>query len=70
MQQPGLTLESVTGVGPLILDRALARRLRQTAATAGRESSHDADGSIAAWVWSGSNGTPHRYRIHLSVKGL
>ncbi|MFE4696829.1 hypothetical protein ACFRIC_07005 [Streptomyces sp. NPDC056738] len=58
-------------MGPLILDRALARRLRHTVAMAGRESSHDADGSIAAWVvWSGSNGTPIRHRIYLSAKGL
>jgi hypothetical protein len=51
---------------PLILDRVLSRRLRQLAAAVGRESGHDVDGSIAAWVWSDGNWSPHRYRVYLS----
>ncbi|MER5385956.1 hypothetical protein ABT040_37885 [Streptomyces sp. NPDC002688] len=62
----GTALPPAHGVRPLILDRVLARRLRQIAAAVGRESGHDADGSIAAWVWSDSNWTPHRYRVYLS----
>ncbi|MFD5518664.1 hypothetical protein [Streptomyces sp. NPDC127066] len=62
----GLALEPVHGVRPLILDRVLARRLRQMAAAVGRESGHDVDGSIAGWVWSDGNWTPHRYQVYLS----
>ncbi|MFD5519595.1 hypothetical protein [Streptomyces sp. NPDC127066] len=62
----GLALPPAHGVRPLILDRVLARRLRQIAAAVGRESGHDPDGSIAAWVWSDGNWTPHRYRVYLS----
>ncbi|MGW4102407.1 8-oxoguanine DNA glycosylase OGG fold protein [Streptomyces sp. NPDC004976] len=54
------------GPRPLILDRELSRRLRQLAAAVGRESGHDVDGSIAAWVWSDGNWSPHRYRVYLS----
>ncbi|MFC9467737.1 8-oxoguanine DNA glycosylase OGG fold protein [Streptomyces coelicoflavus] len=54
------------GPRPLILDRKLSRRLRQLAAAVGRESSHDVDGSIAAWVWSDGNLSPHRYWVYLS----
>lgn len=62
----GLALEPVHGVRPLILDSVLARRLRQMAAAVGRESGHDPDGCIAAWVWSDNNWTPHRYQVYLS----
>ncbi|WP_405914510.1 hypothetical protein [Streptomyces sp. NBC_00728] len=62
----GLALKPAHGMRPLILDRVLARRLRQMAAAVGRESGHDTDGSIAAWVWSDSNWTPHRYQVYLS----
>ncbi|MFF8431685.1 hypothetical protein ACF07Y_42460 [Streptomyces sp. NPDC016566] len=62
----GLALEPVPGMRPLILDQVLARRLRQMAAAVGRESGHDPDGSIAAWVWSDGNWTPHRYRVYIS----
>ncbi|MFF6836898.1 hypothetical protein ACFY84_34675 [Streptomyces sp. NPDC012438] len=62
----GTTVPPAHGPRPLILDRILARRLRQIAAAVGRESGHDPDGSIATWVWSDSNWTPHRYRIYLS----
>ncbi|MGW3820516.1 8-oxoguanine DNA glycosylase OGG fold protein [Streptomyces sp. NPDC005046] len=31
-----------------------------------RESGHDVDGSVAAWVWSDSEWTPHRYQVYLS----
>jgi hypothetical protein len=51
---------------PLILDRVLSRRLRRLAAAVGLESGHDVDGSIAAWVWSDGNWSPHRYRVYLS----
>ncbi|MFI1443271.1 8-oxoguanine DNA glycosylase OGG fold protein [Streptomyces fructofermentans] len=36
------------------------------AAAVGRESGHDVDGSIAAWVWSDENWSPHRYQVYLS----
>ncbi|MFE9859220.1 hypothetical protein [Streptomyces sp. NPDC005780] len=62
----GTAVPPAHGPRPLILDRVLARRLRQIAAAVGRESGHDPDGSIATWVWSDSNWTPHRYRIYLS----
>lgn len=62
----GLALEPVHGMRPLILDRVMSRRLRQIAAAVGRESGHDVDGSVAAWVWSDTNWTPHRYGVYLS----
>lgn len=62
----GPAVPPVHGVRPLILDRVLARRLRWMAAAVGRESRHDVDGSVAAWVWSDSNWTPHRYQVYLS----
>nr|WP_217161961.1 hypothetical protein [Streptomyces sp. AC512_CC834] len=51
---------------PIILDHELSRHLQQLAAAVGRESSHDVDGSIAAWVWSDGNLSPHRYWVYLS----
>ncbi|MER7812940.1 hypothetical protein [Streptomyces sp900116325] len=62
----GLALEPASAVRPLILDQVLARRMRQMAAVVGRQSGHDPDGSIAAWVWSDGNWTPHRYQVYLS----
>ncbi|MEV8092538.1 hypothetical protein [Streptomyces nigra] len=62
----GITVPPARGPRPLILDRVLARRLRQLAAAVGRESGHDVDGSIAAWVWSDGNWSPHRYQVYLS----
>ncbi|MFJ8597079.1 hypothetical protein [Streptomyces sp. NPDC093598] len=62
----GIAMPPARGPRPLILDRVLSRRLRQLAAVVGRESGHDVDGSIAAWVWSEGNWSPHRYRIYLS----
>ncbi|MFB8085033.1 hypothetical protein [Streptomyces sp. NPDC055992] len=62
----GVAVPPAQGPRPLILDRVLARRLRQLAAAVGRASGHDADGSIAAWVWSDGNWSPHRYQVYLS----
>ncbi|MEW2400335.1 hypothetical protein [Streptomyces sp. NPDC046862] len=62
----GTALPPAHGPRPLILDRVLSRRLRSMAAAAGRESGHDLDGSIAAWVWADGNWSPHRYGIYLS----
>ncbi|MFK0173516.1 hypothetical protein ACIQU5_32515 [Streptomyces sp. NPDC090306] len=62
----GMALPGVPGMRPLILDRVLARRLRWMAAAVGRESKYDPDGSIAAWVWSDGNWTPHRYGVYLA----
>ncbi|MFJ8988814.1 hypothetical protein ACIRQH_00260 [Streptomyces sp. NPDC102279] len=62
----GITLPPAHGPRPLILDRVLSRRLRRMAAAVGRESRHDVDGSIAAWVWSDSNWSTHRYQVYLS----
>ncbi|MFE7033125.1 hypothetical protein ACFU9Y_22665 [Streptomyces sp. NPDC057621] len=62
----GAAVAPAHGPRPLILDRVLATRLRQIAATIGRERAHDTDGTVAAWVWSDSNWTPHRYHVYLS----
>lgn len=62
----GIALAPAHGPRPLILDRVLSRRLRWMAAAVGRESRHDVDGSVAAWVWSDSNWSPHRYGVYLS----
>ncbi|MCX4625010.1 hypothetical protein ACFZAB_31140 [Streptomyces albogriseolus] len=62
----GIALPPACGPRPLILDRVLSRRLRQLAAAVGRESGHDVDGSVAAWVWSDGNWSPHRYRVYLA----
>ncbi|MFF0384333.1 hypothetical protein [Streptomyces sp. NPDC004286] len=62
----GAAVPPAHGPRPLILDRVLARRLRQLAAAVGHESGLDKDGSVAAWVWSDSNWTPHRYQVYLS----
>jgi hypothetical protein len=62
----GIALPPVHGVRPLILDRVLSSRLRWMAVAVGRESGHDVDGSVAAWVWSDGNWSPHRYQVYLS----
>jgi hypothetical protein len=62
----GIAVPPARGPRPLILDRVLSRRLRQLATAVGRESGHDVDGSIAAWVWSDGNWSPHRYRVYLA----
>ncbi|MFI9268617.1 hypothetical protein ACIG5C_30150 [Streptomyces werraensis] len=62
----GIAVPPARGPRPLILDRVLSRRLRQLAAAVGRESGHDVDGSVAAWVWSDGNWSPHRYRVYLA----
>ncbi|MFB8029735.1 MULTISPECIES: hypothetical protein [unclassified Streptomyces] len=62
----GIALAPAQSPRPLILDRVLARRLRWMATAVGRESRHDVDGSVAAWVWSDSNWSPHRYGVYLS----
>ncbi len=61
----GTAVPPAHGPRSLILDRGLSRRLRQIAAAVGRESGHDADGLIAAWAWSDSNWTAHRYEVYL-----
>ncbi|MFF3663214.1 8-oxoguanine DNA glycosylase OGG fold protein [Streptomyces olivochromogenes] len=62
----GKTLPPANGPEPLILDRVLSLRLRSLAVTVGRETGHDPDGSVAAWVWADWNWSPHRYGIYLS----
>ncbi|MGV9239795.1 8-oxoguanine DNA glycosylase OGG fold protein [Streptomyces nigra] len=62
----GMAVPPARGPQPLILDRVLSRRMRQLAAAVGRASGHDVDGSIAAWVWSDGNWSPHRYQVYLS----
>jgi hypothetical protein len=62
----GTAVPPANGPRPLILDRVLSRRLRGLAAAVGRASGHDPDGSVAAWVWSDWNWSPHRYEVHLS----
>jgi hypothetical protein len=54
------------GLRPLILDRVLAQRMRTVAVQVGRESGHDLDGTVAAWVWADWDWSPHRYEVYLS----
>ncbi|MEU1465496.1 hypothetical protein ABZ467_33485 [Streptomyces sp. NPDC005727] len=62
----GKTVKPANGPEPLILDRVLARRLRSLAQAVGRETGHDPDGSVAAWVWRDQDWSPHRYKIYPS----
>ncbi|MEU3976741.1 MULTISPECIES: hypothetical protein [Streptomyces] len=62
----GTALTPADSSRPLILDRVLSRHLRRMAAAVGRANGHDPDGSIAAWVWSDGNWSPHRYGVYLS----
>ncbi|MFI1415695.1 hypothetical protein ACH4Y0_38125 [Streptomyces sp. NPDC020707] len=62
----GIALPPAHEPRPLILDRVLSRRLRSIAVAVGRESRHDVDGSVAAWVWSDSSWSAHRYQVYLS----
>ncbi|MEU6370334.1 hypothetical protein ABZ876_32590 [Streptomyces sp. NPDC046931] len=62
----GKTVKPANGPEPLILDRVLARRLRSLAHAVGRETGHDPDGAVAAWVWRDQDWSPHRYKIYLS----
>ncbi|WP_333764312.1 8-oxoguanine DNA glycosylase OGG fold protein [Streptomyces sp. IBSBF 2390] len=62
----GKTVKPANGPEPLTLDRVLARRLRSLAQAVGRETGHDPDGSVAAWVWRDQDWSPHRYKIYLS----
>ncbi|MEU4189893.1 hypothetical protein [Streptomyces griseoluteus] len=62
----GKTVKPANGPEPLILDRVLARRLRSRAQAVGRETGHDPDGAVAAWVWRDQDWSPHRYKIYLS----
>nr|WP_225828244.1 hypothetical protein [Streptomyces sp. TML10] len=36
------------------------------AAAVGRESGHNVDDSVAAWLWSDGRWSPHRYQVYLS----
>ncbi|MFR0355279.1 hypothetical protein [Streptomyces sediminimaris] len=62
----GKAVPPANGPEPLILDRVLAWRMRSLAAAVGRETGHDPDGSIAAWVWRDRDWSPHRYQVYLS----
>lgn len=62
----GKTVPPGRGPQPLILDRMLSQRLRSLATAVGRETGHDPDGSVAAWVWSDYGWSPHRYGVYLS----
>ncbi|MFD8368410.1 hypothetical protein ACFW9V_36815 [Streptomyces hygroscopicus] len=62
----GAALQPAQGPRPLVLDRVLSLRLRALAAAVGRETAHDPDGSVAAWVWADWNWSPHRYEVYLS----
>lgn len=62
----GKTLRSPHSPKPLVLDRVLSLRLRSLAVGVGRETGHDLDGSVAAWVWADWNWSPHRYEVYLS----
>ncbi|MFF3547501.1 hypothetical protein ACFYXD_37430 [Streptomyces platensis] len=62
----GKTARPAHGPEPLILDGFLSLRLRSLASAVGRETGHDTDGSVAAWVWADWNWSPHRYKVYLS----
>ncbi|MBG7696571.1 hypothetical protein HCJ76_00220 [Streptomyces sp. MC1] len=62
----GKTVQPAKGPEPLILDQRLAQRLRILAQVVGRETGHDPDGSVAAWVWRDADWSPHRYGVYLS----
>lgn len=62
----GATLQPAKGPRPLVLDRVLSLRIRSLATAVGRETGHDPDGSVAAWVWADWNWSPHRYKVYLS----
>ncbi|MYX98416.1 hypothetical protein GT045_27335 [Streptomyces sp. SID486] len=62
----GQAIRPAHGPRPLVLDRVLARRMRSLAAGVGRESGHDPDGTVAAWVWADWDWSPHRYEVYLS----
>ncbi|MFJ4518924.1 hypothetical protein [Streptomyces sp. NPDC088816] len=62
----GKALLAAPGSMPLILDRVLSLRLRSLAAAVGRQTGHDPDASVAAWVWADWNWSPHRYEVYLS----
>ncbi|MGW4076835.1 8-oxoguanine DNA glycosylase OGG fold protein [Streptomyces asiaticus] len=59
----GKTLRPAHGPEPLILDRLLSLRLRSLAINVGRDTGHDPDGSLAAWIWADWNWSPHRYQV-------
>ncbi|MEW2287524.1 hypothetical protein [Streptomyces sp. NPDC047841] len=62
----GKTVRPANGPEPLILDQRLARRLRSLAQVVGRDTGHDPDGSVAAWVWRDADWSDHRYGVYLS----
>ncbi|KOV71655.1 hypothetical protein ADL02_45825 [Streptomyces sp. NRRL WC-3723] len=62
----GKTVQPAKGPEPLILDQRLAQRLRILVQVVGRETGHDPDGSVAAWVWRDADWSPHRYGVYLS----
>ncbi|WP_405638638.1 hypothetical protein [Streptomyces uncialis] len=62
----GQAVRPAQGPRPLILDRVLSLRLRSLAVVAGRESGHDPDGTVAAWVWADWDWSAHRYEVYLS----
>lgn len=62
----GAALQPAPNLRLLILDRVLSLRMRSLAAAVGRETGHDPDGSVAAWVWADWNWSPHRYEVYLS----
>ncbi|GHA77290.1 hypothetical protein ACIQRS_05230 [Streptomyces termitum] len=49
----------------LILDQRVARVLRAHATRTGQEAGLPSAAGTAAWTWSDSNWTPHRYEIYL-----
>lgn len=62
----GSALSTAPGPAPLILDHVLSLRLRSLATAVGRETGHDPDGSIAAWVWADWDWSSHRYEVYLT----
>jgi hypothetical protein len=62
----GAALQLVQVPRPLVLDRVLSLRLRSLATAVGKETGHDPDGLVAAWVWADWNWSPHRYEVYLS----
>ncbi|MFG3131897.1 8-oxoguanine DNA glycosylase OGG fold protein [Streptomyces tendae] len=61
----GLALPEVKGPRPLILDRVLARVLRQHATKVGRARGYEWSEAIAQWIWRDGGWSSHRYDIYL-----
>ena len=61
----GLALHASAGPQALILDQRVARTLRAHAAQVAEDIRLPSGAEVAAWIWSDSGWTPHRYEVYL-----